>query len=82
VPRSSDDSGQNGYADDEKPRATGSKWRNPSDLTDEEWTHLEGQGWRQQAPVNIREVVNGILSTRCQWQAIPKDLSPRSMVFD
>ena len=35
--------------------------------------------------VNIREVVNGImsiLSTGCQSRAIPKDLPPRSSVFD
>ena len=35
--------------------------------------------------VNIREVVNGIMSilrTGCQWRAIPKDLPPRSSVFD
>jgi transposase len=34
--------------------------------------------------VNLREVVNGlmyILSTGCQWRAIPKDLPPRSTVF-
>ena len=35
--------------------------------------------------VNIREVVNGlmyILSTGCQWRAIPKDLPPKSSVYD
>ena len=35
--------------------------------------------------VNVREVVNGlmyILSTGCQWRAIPKDLPPRSTVYD
>ena len=33
----------------------------------------------------MREVVNGlmyILSTGCQWRAIPKDLPPRSTVYD
>jgi len=33
----------------------------------------------------MREVVNGlmyILSTGCQWRAIPKDLPPRSTVHD
>ena len=33
--------------------------------------------------VNMREVVNGlmyVLSTGCQWRAIPKDLPPRSTV--
>jgi transposase len=35
--------------------------------------------------VNVREIVNGImyvLSTGCQWQAIPKDLRPRSTLFE
>ena len=35
--------------------------------------------------VDVREVVNGlmyILSTGCQWRAIPKDLPPRSTVND
>jgi transposase len=33
--------------------------------------------------VNVREVVNGlmyVLSTGCQWAALPKDLPPRSTV--
>ena len=33
----------------------------------------------------MREVVNGlmyILSTGCQWRAIPKDLPPKSSVYD
>jgi transposase len=35
--------------------------------------------------VDLREVVNGIfyvLSTGCQWRALPKDLPPRSTVHD
>jgi transposase len=35
--------------------------------------------------VTLREVVNGlmyILSTGCQWRAIPKDLPPRSTLYD
>src|SRR5271157_1673032 len=35
--------------------------------------------------VNLREVVNGlmyILSTGCQWRAIPKDLAARSTIDD
>ena len=36
--------------------------------------------------MNIREVVNGgllyILSTGCEWRAIPKDLPPKSSVYD
>ncbi len=65
-----------------------SKLRYPSDLTDEEWALIEplippakrGGGKRT---VNMREVVNAlmyVLSTGCQWRAIPKDLPPRSTV--
>ena len=35
--------------------------------------------------VNMRAVVNGlmyILSTGCQWRAIPKDLAKRSTIYD
>jgi transposase len=35
--------------------------------------------------VIMREIVNGlmyILSTGCQWRAIPKDLPPRSTLYD
>ena len=35
--------------------------------------------------VIMREVVNGlmyVLSTGCQWRAIPKDLPPKSTVYD
>ena len=35
--------------------------------------------------VNVREVVDGlmyVLSTGCQWRAIPKDLPPRSTVYE
>ena len=66
------------------------KLRYPSDLTDAEWAHIEplippgkpGGGKRR---VAIREVINGvmyILSTGCQWRALPKDLPPRSTVHD
>jgi len=65
-----------------------SRLRYPSDLTDAEWAFLapvippakRGGGKRT---VSIREVVNGLmylLSTGCQWRAIPKDLPPRSTV--
>ena len=65
-----------------------SKLRYPSDLTDEEWALIEplippskrGGGKRT---ADMREVVNGlmyVLSTGCQWRAIPKDLPPRSTV--
>ena len=67
-----------------------SKLRYPSDLTDEEWSHVEplirpGKRGGNKRTVNVREVVNGlmyILSTGCQWRAIPKDLPPRSTLHD
>jgi transposase len=62
------------------------KLRYPSDLTDDEWAHIEPQippakpGGRRRE-VDVREVVNGImyvLSTGCQWRYVPKDLPPKS----
>lgn len=40
-------------------------------------------GGRKQS-VNVREVLNAIfyvLSTGCQWNALPKDLPPKSTVY-
>ena len=63
-----------------------SSLRYPSDLTDGEWALVEPQippakhGGRPRN-VDVREVLNGIfyvLSTGCQWQALPKDLPPKS----
>ena len=74
---------------DNRPRYNRDKLRYPSDLTDAEWAHIEplippgkpGGGKRR---VAIREVINVmyILSTGCQWRALPKDLPPRSTVHD
>src|SRR5439155_10182334 len=60
--------------------------RYPSDLTDAEWM-LVGpmipparRGGRSR-DVNVREVLNAIcyaMETGCQWQALPKDLPPKS----
>jgi hypothetical protein len=39
----------------------------------------------RQRTVDVREVLNGIfyiLATGCQWRALPKDLPPRSTVYD
>ena len=62
--------------------------RYPSDLTDKEWKLVEplippAKRGGDKRTVNIREVVNGmmyVLSTGCQWRAMPKDLPPRSTV--
>lgn len=60
--------------------------RYPSDVTDEEWGLIEPlippakHGGRRRS-VDVREIVNGlmyVLSTGCQWRAVPKDLPPRS----
>lgn len=67
-----------------------SKLRYPSDLTDDEWNLVEllippGKRGGARRTVIMREVVNGlmyILSTGCQWRAIPKDLPPRSTLYD
>jgi transposase len=64
--------------------------RYPSDLTEAEWALVKPfirpakHGGRKRA-VDEREIVNAImyvLSTGCQWRAIPKDLPPRSTVHD
>ena len=44
-----------------------------------------GQRGGNRRHVDEREVVDGlmyILSTGCQWRAIPKDLPPRSTLYD
>ena len=60
--------------------------RYPSDLTGAEWALVEPaippakHGGRRRE-VNVREVLNAIfyvLSTGCQWSALPKDLPPKS----
>ena len=64
--------------------------RYPSDLTAEEWQRVEplippGKRGGGKRTVVMREVVNGlmyILSTGCQWAALPKDLPPKSTVYD
>jgi transposase len=64
--------------------------RYPSDLTDEEWALIErlippAKRGGTKRTVNLREIANGlmyILSTGCQWRAIPKDLPPRSTLYD
>lgn len=67
-----------------------SRLRYPSDLTDEEWALIEphippAKRGGNKRTVKLREIVNGlmyILSAGCQWRAIPKDLPPRSTLYD
>ena len=62
--------------------------RYPSDLTSREWALIAPlippakRGGRRRS-VDVREVLNGIfyvLSTGCQWKALPSDLPPKSTV--
>jgi transposase len=67
-----------------------SRLRYPSDVTDQEWALVEplippAKRGGNRRHVVVREVINGlmyILSTGCQWRAIPKDLPPRSTLYD
>jgi len=64
--------------------------RYPSDLTDEEWAFVEplippAKRGGNKRSVDIRDIVNGILyvlSTGCQWRAIPKDFGKKSTIYD
>src|ERR1700760_3170384 len=62
----------------------------PSDLIDEEWALIKPlippakRGGNKRTVVE-REIIDGImyiLTTGCQWSALPKDLPPRSTVND
>jgi len=78
------------WTTENRPRYDRSKLRYPSDLTDEEWALIAplipaARKGGNKRTVNVRAVVNGvmyILSTGCQWAALPKDLPPRSTVND
>ena len=78
------------WTDDNRGRYDRSRLRYPSDLTDAEWDLVKGpiapgkRGGRLRT-VDLREVVNGlmyVLSTGCQWRAVPKDLPARSTLHD
>jgi putative transposase len=78
------------WTNDNRPRYKRDKLRYPSDLTDDEWSHVQPliprakRGGRPRE-VDTREVLNGILyvlSTGCQWRYVPKDLPPRSTLHD
>jgi transposase len=67
-----------------------SRLRYPSDLTDDEWALVKpliapAKRGGNKRHVDERAIVDGlmyILSTGCQWRALPKDLPPRSTVHD
>jgi transposase len=78
------------WTDENRARYDHSKLRYPSDLTDQEWSLIEplippAKRGGNRRTVVVRDVVDGvmyILSTGCQWSALPKDLPPRSTVND
>ena len=69
-----------------RPHYDRSKLRYPSDLTDAEWSLIAplippAKRGGNKRTVDERAVVQGllyILSSGCQWRAIPRDLPPRS----
>ena len=78
------------WTPENRPRYDRSKLRYPSDLTDEEWSIVgplipRAKRGGNRRSVDERAVLDGvmyILSTGCQWAALPKDLPPRSTVND
>ena len=78
------------WTQENRARYDRSKLRYPSDLTDEEWAIIgplipPAKRGGNKRTIDERAVVNGvmyILSTGCQWAALPKDLPPRSTVND
>ena len=66
------------------------KLRYACDLTDEKWAEVEpmippAKRGRRRREVDVWEVLNGImyvLSTGCPWRYIPKDLPPRTTLYD
>jgi len=78
------------WTNENRARYDRSKLRYPSDLTDEEWSLIgplipPARRGGNKRSVDERAVVNGvmyILSTGCQWAALPKDLPARSTVND
>jgi len=78
------------WTNENRARYDRSKLRYPSDLTDQEWALIEplippAKPGGNRRKVVVRDVVDGVmyvLSTGCQWSALPKDLPPRSTVND
>ena len=78
------------WTDETRQRHARAGLRYPSDLTDAEWALIEPhipparRGGRRRK-VDMREVVQAmlyILETGCQWRHLPKDVSPRSTVWE
>ena len=68
------------WTPENRPKYDRSKLRYPSDLTDEEWSIVgplipDAKGGGNKRTIDVRAVLNGvmyILSTGCQWAALPK----------
>ena len=78
------------WTNENRARYDRSRLHYPSDLTDREWDRVAplippAKRGGNKRTVDLRAIVNGlmyILSTGCQWRAIPKDLPPRSTLHD
>jgi len=74
------------WTSENRPKYNRDKLRYPSDLTNDEWSHVEPlippakRGGRKRS-VEPREIVNGlmyVLSTGCQWRYVPKTCRRRA----
>ena len=78
------------WTNENRGRYNRGKLRYPSDLTDDEWALIgpmipPAKRGGNKRTVDVRQVTNGLmylLSTGCQWDALPKDLPPKSTVHD
>ncbi len=78
------------WTPENRPKYDRSKLRYPSDLSDEEWAMIapliprakRGGNKRAIAERAVLDGVMSILSTGCQWAALPQELPPRSTVND
>jgi transposase len=75
------------WTTENRPHYDRSGLRYPSDLTDAEWDlvrpSLLSATKAGSDPERMRAILNAVLyvlSTGCQWRALPKDLPPRSTV--
>ena len=78
------------WTTDNRPRYSRDKRRYSSDLADEEWTLIaplipQAKPGGRRPSVDVRTVANdllSVLSTGCQWFYVPKDLLPKSTLYD
>jgi len=78
------------WTPENRPKYDRSRLRYPSDVTDEEWALIgplippakRGGNKRTIDERAVLDKVMYILSTGCQWAALPKDMPPKSTVHD